>query len=121
MRRALTALLFAAGLLGLGVMYSPPVAALDIPCDSDNPGQCNLVTTKTPLTASIWNVIGVALGILGGIAVIVVVIAGLMYTTSGGDASKVSAAKTTILYAIVGLVVALSAAGIVAFISSFFK
>lgn len=121
MRRALTALLFAAGLLGLGAMYSPPVAALDIPCNSDNPGQCNLVTTKTPLTTSIWSVIGVALGVLGGIAVIVIVIAGLMYVTSSGDSSKVSAAKTTILYAIVGVVVAVSAAGIITFISSFFK
>ena len=43
------------------------------------------------------------------IAVIVIVVAGFMYTTSGGDPSKVTRAKNAILGAVIGLVVVLCA------------
>jgi hypothetical protein len=45
----------------------------------------------------------------GIVAVIVIIISGLLYTTSQGDASKVKKAKDGILYAVVGLVVVLLA------------
>lgn len=54
---------------------------------------------------------------LAGIAaVIVIVIAGILYSTSNGDSAKVQKAKNAILYAIVGLVFVLSAFIITAFI-----
>lgn len=46
------------------------------------------------------------LAVIAGIAaVIIMMAAGLVYITANGDASKVSAAKSTIIYAAVGLVV----------------
>lgn len=45
----------------------------------------------------------------GSIAVIVIVVAGIMYTTSSGDAGRVAKAKNLLTYSIVGLVVVLSA------------
>lgn len=45
----------------------------------------------------------------GTISVIVIVIAGIMYTTASGDASKLTRAKNLLTYAIVGLVVVLVA------------
>ncbi len=45
----------------------------------------------------------------GAIAVIVIIAAGIMYTASAGDPSRISKAKNLITYAIVGLVVVLSA------------
>ena len=45
-----------------------------------------------------------------------VIIGGIQYTTSGGDSAAVTKAKNTILYGIVGLVIALLAYAIVNFV-----
>lgn len=58
----------------------------------------------------------VLLFIIGSISVIMIIIGGIRYVISGGDASKVTAAKNTILYAIVGIIVALLAYAIVNFV-----
>lgn len=47
--------------------------------------------------------------IAGIIAVIVIITAGLMYTTSSGDSSRVAKAKNLLTYSIVGLIIVLSA------------
>lgn len=62
------------------------------------------------------NIINTMLIVLGMIAVIMIVIGGIRYTTSNGDASQIKAAKETILYAVVGLVVAIMAFAIVNFV-----
>lgn len=54
--------------------------------------------------------------IAGIVAVVVIVIGGVRYTVSGGDSSGVKAAKDTILYAVVGLVVVMMAAAITNFV-----
>jgi hypothetical protein len=54
-------------------------------------------------------------------SVIVLIIGGLRYITSGGNASSVQGAKNTILYAIVGLVVSIAAYAIVSFVFTQFK
>lgn len=43
--------------------------------------------------------------IAGLVAVVMVIIAGLKFVTSGGDTNKVASAKSSIIYAIIGLVV----------------
>ena len=58
----------------------------------------------------------VLLFIIGAISVIMLVIGGILYTTSAGDSAAVTSAKNTILYAIVGIVVALLAFAIVNFV-----
>lgn len=63
----------------------------------------------------------VMLFIIGAISVIMIIIGGLRYILSGGDSSNVSAAKNTILYAIVGLIVALLAYAAVNFITTTFS
>lgn len=47
------------------------------------------------------------------VAVVAVVIAGFTYTLSQGDPGKVAQAKNAILYAVIGLVVVLAAAGVI--------
>ena len=58
----------------------------------------------------------VLLFIVGAIAVIMIVIGGLRYVISGGDSSQVQAAKNTILYALVGVIVAILAYAAVNFV-----
>lgn len=62
----------------------------------------------------------VLLFVIGAIAVIMIVIGGLRYVISGGDAKQVDAAKNTILYAIVGIIVALLAYAAVGFVTNTF-
>jgi hypothetical protein len=54
--------------------------------------------------------------VAGIVAVIAIVIGGIRYTTSGGEASNIKAAKDTILYAVVGLIVIIMAAAITSFV-----
>ena len=62
----------------------------------------------------------VLLFIVGAIAVIMIVIGGLRYVISGGDASQVQAAKNTILYALVGIIIAILAYAAVNFVINSF-
>jgi hypothetical protein len=54
--------------------------------------------------------------IVGAVAVIFLIIGGLRYVISNGDPKNVSAAKDTILYAIVGIVVAVISFALVSFV-----
>lgn len=68
------------------------------------------------------NIINVVIGVIGFVAVAFIIFGGIQYTTSAGDPGKVKKAKDTILYGIVGLVVAMLAYAIVNFVlSSAFK
>lgn len=58
----------------------------------------------------------VLLFIIGAISVIMLIIGGIRYTVSGGDSGAVTSAKNTILYAIVGIVVAILAFAVVNFV-----
>ena len=74
-------------------------AAITAPTDTGLPS-----TTPTTLIA---NIIKLVMGMIGAIAVLVIVIAGVMYMTSGGDQGRTETAKNWIVYAIVGLVVSI--------------
>ena len=56
--------------------------------------------------------------IVGIIAVIMLILGGVKYLTSGGDSKKVTDAKNTVLYAIIGLVVCFLSFAIVNFVIS---
>jgi hypothetical protein len=78
------------------------------------------VAQKDDATVMIKTVINTMLYILGIIAVIMIVVSGIRYVTSTGDASRVKAAKDTLTYSVVGLVVAILAFTIVNFVISRF-
>ncbi len=58
-------------------------------------------------------IVNILLFIIGAISVIMLIIGGIRYTISGGDSGQVTSAKNTILYAIIGLVIAFLAFAIV--------
>lgn len=62
------------------------------------------------------NAINTVIFIIGALSVIMIIIGGLRYVLSGGDAAGLKSAKDTILYALVGLVIALLSFGIVGFV-----
>lgn len=63
----------------------------------------------------------VLLFIIGAISVIMLIVGGIRYVVSGGDSSAVTSAKNTILYAVVGIVVAILAYALVNFVISSFS
>ncbi len=65
-------------------------------------------------------IVNILLYVLGAIAVIMIVIGGVRYTTANGEASSIKSAKDTILYAVIGLIVAIMAYAIVNFVVSAF-
>ena len=77
--------------------------------------------TKDTSGTLITRVINVMLFIIGVLSVIMIVYGGILYVISAGDSGRVSKAKNTIMYAIVGLVVALLAYAIVNFVITRFQ
>jgi multisubunit Na+/H+ antiporter MnhB subunit len=63
----------------------------------------------------------VLLFLIGAVSVIMLIIGGIRYTISGGDSTAVTSAKNTILYAVIGIVVALLAYAIVNFVLDSFQ
>ena len=75
--------------------------------------------TLDPSTA-FANGLNIMYFLLGVIAVIIIIVAGIMYTTSAGNSAQVTRAKNALTYAIVGLVVVLLAFTITQFITGRF-
>ncbi len=59
----------------------------------------------------------VLLFVIGAISVIMLIVGGIRYTVSQGDSAQVTSAKNTILYSIVGLVIAILAFAAVDFVA----
>ena len=76
---------------------------------------------QKPLEQTVTDIVKIVVGLLGAIAVIVIIWAGWTYVTSAGASDKVMLAKRTILYAVIGLVVTIMAGAIVAFVVNTFK
>ena len=118
------ATLFALACLGIiPIIASTQAYAADlINCDGMTKDQCAALSENrldyTKGTNVVWDIVRFILLLLGGVAVIMIVIGGIQYATSQGESAAISKAKNTILYAVIGLVVALSAAGIVTFITN---
>lgn len=109
--------------LGVGAVSLSPVTAfaynpLDSGCTADpNSPICKDRGKSNNQTANlVQNIINTLLYALGIICVIMIIIGGIRYALSDGDSSKITNAKNTVLYAVVGLVVALLAFGIVNFV-----
>lgn len=71
-------------------------------------------------TGIFTTVSNVMLFIVGAISVIMIVVGGLRYVISGGNTANVTAAKNTILYAIVGLIVSMLAYAVINFVITSF-
>ena len=87
----------------------PSVAQCNLPKEEEQPGSTDLFKT-------IQTIINWILAVLGVIAVIMIIIGGVSYMTSQGDPGKTMKGRDTILYGIIGLIIALLAYAIVNFV-----
>lgn len=98
--------------------YVPGLTAVAAPIDEVQKGvnAAGGDEEKNTLGTRFEDIVNVMLYVLGAIAVIMIVIGGIRYATSGGDSSSIKGAKDTILYAVIGLIVAILAYAIVNFV-----
>jgi hypothetical protein len=112
-------------------MFSVPVYALvdsggtgggstkvEDPCKlhkSEFPELCN-GGDEDDAKKMVGKILNVVYGLIGVVAVVFVIIGGFKYMTSQGEPGRVQQAKNTILYALIGLVITISAFAITAFI-----
>ncbi len=113
-----------------GLFVATPAMAVTCPAGSyraehnisaDTYAQCNLPDKddsgkEINLFQTIQTIINWILAVLGLVAVIMVIIGGFTYMTSQGDPTKTKKARDTILYGIIGLIIALLAFAIVNFV-----
>lgn len=71
---------------------------------------------EADLVDSIAQIIRIALGFLGVIAVVIILLGGFKWMTSGGNDTKVGEAKKLIFAGIIGLVIVVAAYAIAAFV-----
>lgn len=123
MNKIKLAVISCAALLGVMTMvpsYVSASPASEIQGGVDAVGG-NDAGNNVSLGSRLKTVVNILLYVLGAIAVLMIVIGGIKYTTSNGEASSMKSAKDTILYSVVGLVVAILAYAIVNFVIGAFK
>ncbi|MFZ1484402.1 MAG: pilin [Candidatus Saccharimonadales bacterium] len=89
-------------------------ANLEIGGSTDCATEEGVATDK--VNSIITNVINIFSAVVGIAAVLMIIYGGFRYITSGGDSGKVSSAKNTIIYAVIGLVIVALAQFIVKFV-----
>ena len=116
--KILTVGMLMVGLLGV---FTPAVSAangINI-CSNGNENSVyckNKNTGETQVNGIIKTIVEVLLTAVGAISIIMIVIGGIMFALSSGDAQKAAKARNTVLYAVVGLAVSLFASAIVNFV-----
>lgn len=120
----LAGLLAVAGVTGCGLASNEVYATVTCPPGSirdegNSYAECNLPKEEDgdpTLMGTVQQILNVIVGVVGVVAVAVIIIGGIFFVTSQGDASKVTRARNTILYGVVGLIVSLLAFAIVNFV-----
>ena len=121
--KILTVGMLMVGLLGV---FTPAVSAangINI-CSNGNEDSVyckNKNTGETQVNGIIKTIVEVLLTAVGAISIIMIVIGGIMFALSSGDAQKAAKARNTVLYAVVGLAVSLFASAIVNFVFNKFN
>jgi hypothetical protein len=104
-------------LLSFFLLAGPALAA-----ETEGGGGGGLFVTGTAnlreLGVIIARIINFLLGIVGAIAIIMIVVGGFRYIVAGGDMKATQSAKGTITFAVVGLVIVLLSVAVVNFIGS---
>ena len=83
--------------------------AAGVDCASGSGSQAQLFGAGGIFTT----IINTLLYVIGALSVVMLIVGGIRYTVSNGTAAQVTAAKNTIMYALVGLVIAFLAYAIV--------
>ncbi len=96
--------------IGLGLTLLPFLALAQVPGP--------IITTPTQIAELIQRILNWVAGIIMVIAVIMLLFSAILYLTAGGSEERVGKAKSYLLYAIVGIVIALLTFSVQPFITT---
>ena len=119
MKKIILGIVIVSFLLMPVAMTGLSVISADFPTTDSSDSPHGLETTS--VTASLENIADWIFYILIGVAVLFIVIAGIEYVTAQGDPEKIKAAGQKVLYALIGIVVAALAKGLVLLVQYFPK
>jgi hypothetical protein len=80
---------------------------------ADGSGGCSQDGMLTSVVRNVINIFSIVIGI---VAVIMIMVGGFKYITAAGDSGNITSAKQTVIYALIGLVVAALAQFLVQFV-----
>jgi len=122
MKKLVNIMIALVAVVGLASMVPAATVSADAAQDALNGVNAAGGDTDTrTVEGSFRNIVNVLLFVIGAVAVIMIIVGGLRYTTANGDTSAITSAKNTILYAVIGLVVAIMAYAIVNFVIASFR
>ena len=98
-------------------------------CDGNNNTGSSAVCTDTknvnpaanPIIDRFQKITLIVAYVAGGAAVLMILVGSIKYITSSGDSNKISSAKNTIIYALIGVIIIVLAASIIEFVVSKIK
>lgn len=112
----LTLILSATMLVFVGVPVQAESCGSAKQCITDGLTASGTSTTPNSFSSVLTTVTNILLFLMGAISVIMIIVGGIRYATSQGDQTQMQSAKNTILYAVIGLIVAIAAYAIVSFV-----
>ncbi len=98
------------------VIFTPDLSAYSLQEGVNAAKGTNQPADLFGTTGVITTLTNTLLFIVGALSVIMIIVGGLRYVVSGGNSTAVTAAKNTILYAIVGLIIAFLAFAAINFV-----
>jgi hypothetical protein len=108
--------------------YDPPDTTYDpliVICSGGGANPSNPIckdykNSENNFSNIVGQIVNALLYVLGAVSVIVIIIAGILFATSSGDPALITKSKNALLYAVVGLVVAIMAYAIVNYVIGVF-
>jgi hypothetical protein len=116
MNKMLKSLMVVAMVLTIAVPALTPALALDLGTNYVNSSVTQLGNTDP--RKMVGTIIQIALGFLGVLAVVIILIGGFKWMTAAGNEEQIEDAKKVLMAGIIGLIIILAAWGIATFVLS---
>jgi len=96
-------------------MIIQQIADVSVNCLDNSPCETGLPQINAS-DSNVHTILQLSFGVIGAIAVIMIVVAALQLVNANGKPEEAATARRTIMYALIGLVIAVSAESIVTFV-----
>jgi hypothetical protein len=98
------------------LLFANSTASIKIPDGNTTTSYSTGLPTVNASSSELQAVLQIVFGIITAVTVLVIVISGLRFVLSQGNPENVTKARETIIYALVGLVISLTAEILVSFV-----
>lgn len=117
MNKKIVFIISCAVLMGMsGLAFAETIQLPNPLCDPNRPAGSPCIDSFTTLIAAVTTFIMTY--VIGGLAVLMFVWAGILFVTSGGDPGKIDKAKHALTWAVIGTIVAFAGTGLILVVKS---